>query len=521
MLKLNNAHQLATSDVDPRPDPLSYRSQVLLSSDLSHATRKRLRSQSLSKKTRIRLGSPTDQQITHIFHSLHRLTDSTSSHPSSRLSISLIILLETSPRTLRNFYKRTKSYPTPGKNANPLPRMAIIHQSSALRSPSLYRSRNIPACIILFVKRTVLSDIVPNDRPVFYYTRHVREYNMTSETMNGLMQKNPATPYELADLPSTQLLKTPDQNSRILHQTQKAPTSTKLASHILYFRASYLRPSLPASRTLAPRIRISLLSWPRICGIWTHTRRLYPPAPRISPSPPPRISVASVSSPPPALILSPPPYLTPSYSRCLITSRLLASSLRETDESFLTIVPDDRAVLYYTRHIRDIQYDLRDNEWAKFKKNPAAPYELADLPSNPATEDSDTQKAPTSTKLAFRISRLVSRTSYSHASYLAPRTLAPRISHLVPSLLASHISYFHTSYLTPRTLVPHTSRLVPLRLVSRVSFTKDSYFSFLQIHRVLRPDVPLPLCTQVPMYQICRLLAKGKPLFSLSSLFII
>ncbi|KAF9512969.1 hypothetical protein BS47DRAFT_1393710 [Hydnum rufescens UP504] len=140
----------------------------------------------------------------------------------------------------------------------------------------------------------------------------------------------------------------------------------------------------------------------------------------------------------------------------------LASSLRETDESFLTIVPDDRAVLYYTRHVHDIQYDLRDNEWAKFKKNPAAPYELADLPSNPATEDSNTQKAPTSTKLAFHISHLVLLRLVSHTSYLAPRTFAPRtfaprISHLVS----------RASYLMPRTPTPHILRLVPSCLVSR------------------------------------------------------
>ncbi|KAF9503699.1 hypothetical protein BS47DRAFT_1402164 [Hydnum rufescens UP504] len=206
----------------------------------------------------------------------------------------------------------------------------------------------------------------------------------------------------------------------------------------------------------------------------------------------------------------------------------LASSLRETDESFLTIVPNDRAVLYYTRHVRDIQYDLRDNEWAEFKKNPATPYELADLPSNPATEDSDqnsrilhqTQKAPTSTKLAshilyfrasylaphtshlvplllashilyFRasylaphISRLIPRVSYPRASYLAPRTLAPRISHLV-----SRTSYSRASYLAPHTLMPHTSRLVPLGRTSSIMPTNILTNGFPEIHTEPIPDL--------------------------------
>ncbi|KAF9510187.1 hypothetical protein BS47DRAFT_1396186 [Hydnum rufescens UP504] len=49
------------------------------------------------------------------------------------------------------------------------------------------------------------------------------------------------------------------------------------------------------------------------------------------------------------------------------------------------IVTDDRASTYYTVRVRDIQYDLRNNEWDEFKDT-TTEFELKELPSNPGIE---------------------------------------------------------------------------------------------------------------------------------------
>ncbi|KAF9512491.1 hypothetical protein BS47DRAFT_1394231 [Hydnum rufescens UP504] len=50
-----------------------------------------------------------------------------------------------------------------------------------------------------------------------------------------------------------------------------------------------------------------------------------------------------------------------------------------------TIVTDDCASTYYMVRIRDIQYDLQNNEWDKFKDT-TTEFELKELPSNPGIE---------------------------------------------------------------------------------------------------------------------------------------
>ncbi|KAF9503037.1 hypothetical protein BS47DRAFT_1402821 [Hydnum rufescens UP504] len=50
-----------------------------------------------------------------------------------------------------------------------------------------------------------------------------------------------------------------------------------------------------------------------------------------------------------------------------------------------TIVTNDHASTYYTVCIRDIQYDLRNNEWDEFKDT-TTEFELKELPSNPGIE---------------------------------------------------------------------------------------------------------------------------------------
>jgi hypothetical protein len=66
----------------------------------------------------------------------------------------------------------------------------------------------------------------------------------------------------------------------------------------------------------------------------------------------------------------------------------LTASLGKTDENLVGIWPDDRAIKYYSQQVQDIQYDLRDSEWAEFKDTPTK-YEATDLPSNPGTDEDD------------------------------------------------------------------------------------------------------------------------------------
>ncbi|KAF9511585.1 hypothetical protein BS47DRAFT_1394977 [Hydnum rufescens UP504] len=129
---------------------------------------------------------------------------------------------------------------------------------------------------------------------------------------------------------------------------------------------------------------------------------------------------------------------------------------------------------------------------AEFKKNPAAPYELADLPSNPATEDSDVDSnggSPIPKKHQHQLN-LQSRASHlvSHTLCLASCILMPHILYLTPCILASHT-------FTPRILYPRASHPVSSRLTSHIFVSRIPYLA----PRALTPH-NLPLCN---LYLIC------------------
>ncbi|KAF9503511.1 hypothetical protein BS47DRAFT_1402337 [Hydnum rufescens UP504] len=63
----------------------------------------------------------------------------------------------------------------------------------------------------------------------------------------------------------------------------------------------------------------------------------------------------------------------------------LSASLSTSHDMAPAIVTDDRASTYYTVRVRDIQYDLRNNEWDEFKDT-TTEFELKELPSNPGIE---------------------------------------------------------------------------------------------------------------------------------------
>ncbi|KAF9510119.1 hypothetical protein BS47DRAFT_1396287 [Hydnum rufescens UP504] len=73
-----------------------------------------------------------------------------------------------------------------------------------------------------------------------------------------------------------------------------------------------------------------------------------------------------------------------SSTHCTALSQLSAS-LSTSHDMAPAIVTDDRASTYYTVRVRDIQYDLRNNEWDEFKDT-TTEFELKELPSNPGIE---------------------------------------------------------------------------------------------------------------------------------------
>ncbi|KAF9517155.1 hypothetical protein BS47DRAFT_1390207 [Hydnum rufescens UP504] len=80
------------------------------------------------------------------------------------------------------------------------------------------------------------------------------------------------------------------------------------------------------------------------------------------------------------------PYSTFILHQCIAPAlSQLSASLSTSHNMAPTIVTNDCASTYYTVHIRDIQYNLRNNEWDKFKDT-TTKFELKELPSNPRIE---------------------------------------------------------------------------------------------------------------------------------------
>ncbi|KAF9507544.1 hypothetical protein BS47DRAFT_1398548 [Hydnum rufescens UP504] len=277
----------------------------------------------------------TAQQLREIFDS--------STEPSTRLTHSSFHLSYSPPhppRAPRNFHKRPISIPRPGKNSNsyrawPSYRQAIIdrERNAAQKLEEVRKNYEIQRS----------EDIKRHADLLDQLSRTIANHNLQMDSLT----------------PPLSLL------SATLHQ-READLNTKsdvLNKHDLKLLCDEYYVSAWRDRLLYPSTYLHTSQVDRLARIFIQAADIIRQEHRMG-------------TPYSAFIL---------HRRIAPALSQLSASLSTSHDMAPAIVTDDRASTYYTVRVRDIQYDLRNNEWDEFKDT-TTEFELKELPSNPGIE---------------------------------------------------------------------------------------------------------------------------------------